>query len=129
MKKTFTTAQILNVTTGLLITKMDDIYEILNFLTQDELYTHQIPRALTICTPSLREQLPEFYSTKMMLAEKHLRETLTRVPKEDVVGIIETFIEKTEQFLGTKTVTIEPIKDYTPINPIVEMVDMMNKRG
>ena len=36
---------------------MDGIYDILNFLTGDNLYTHQLPRAMRECEPWLRAQL------------------------------------------------------------------------
>ena len=37
---------------------MDGSYEILNFLTGDSLYTHQLPRAVRQCEPWLRAQFP-----------------------------------------------------------------------
>lgn len=61
MKKKFHLGDILTVTTGKLVAPrmMEAVYEILNFLTQDNLYTHQIPRALRFCGPLLLEQLPQ----------------------------------------------------------------------
>lgn len=53
---------ILSITTGVLLTNTDppiqDIYNILNFMTRDDLYTHQLPRVSEECRPYLLEQHP-----------------------------------------------------------------------
>jgi len=36
-----------------------EVYKILNFLTNDTLYTHQLPRAARECKPYLLRQYPE----------------------------------------------------------------------
>ncbi len=50
-KKTFPLAQVLSITTGRLFCDMDGIYEILNFLTNDNLFTHQLPGAANEVKP------------------------------------------------------------------------------
>ena len=44
--KMFDLGAILNITTGRLFTNMDDVYEVLNYLTGDDICTHQIPRVM-----------------------------------------------------------------------------------
>ena len=58
--KTFHISDVLSVTTGRLVSSrhMGGIYDILNFLTGDSLFTHQLPRALRECAPWLRSQFP-----------------------------------------------------------------------
>ena len=58
--KSFHISDVLSVTTGKLVSSrhMDGIYDILNFLTGDSLYTHQLPRAMRECEPWLRSQFP-----------------------------------------------------------------------
>lgn len=51
--KEFHLGDILSVTTGVLVSSMDGIYNVLNHMTQDELYTHQ----LLIACPIMREEL------------------------------------------------------------------------
>jgi hypothetical protein len=53
----------MSVTTGLLVSSrhMEGVYEILNFLTGDKLFTHQLPRAMTECEPWLRSQYPQLF--------------------------------------------------------------------
>jgi hypothetical protein len=58
--KTFHISDVLSITTGRLVSSrhIDGIYDILNFLTGDNLYTHQLPRAMRECKPWLRSQFP-----------------------------------------------------------------------
>ena len=59
--KKFHLSDILSVTTGRLVSTrhMDGIYDILNFMTGDNLFTHQLPRASKECEPYLLKQFPE----------------------------------------------------------------------
>ncbi|KHE73167.1 hypothetical protein [Halobacillus sp. BBL2006] len=61
MKK-FHISDILTIQTGkmLSIRNMEGVYDILNYMTEDSLHTHQIPRALDECQPYIKEQFPEF---------------------------------------------------------------------
>ena len=62
--KRFHLANVLSVTTGFLFPEpgteypIDGVYNILNFMTRDDLYTHALPRAAEECRPLLFEQLP-----------------------------------------------------------------------
>lgn len=51
--KSFLLGDILTVSTGVLLTSMDSVYYILNHMTQDDLFTHQ----LIIASPIMREEL------------------------------------------------------------------------
>lgn len=61
--KTFHISDLLSITTGRLVSSrhMDGVYEILNFLTGDNLFTHQLPRACEECSPWLRTQFPQLF--------------------------------------------------------------------
>lgn len=56
----FHIGDILSVTTGKLVSRrhIEGVYDILNFMTGDTLYTHQLPRAADECRPFLIEQHP-----------------------------------------------------------------------
>jgi hypothetical protein len=62
--KTFHISDVLSVTTGRLVSTrhMGGIYEILNWMTGDELFTHQLPRAMRQCVPLLLKSFPELSS-------------------------------------------------------------------
>ena len=42
----FDLGAILNITTGRLLTSMKDVYRVLNYLTGDKIFTHQIPSVI-----------------------------------------------------------------------------------
>jgi hypothetical protein len=57
----FPLADILSMTTGRLLSRrhMDGIYEIADWMTGDNLMTHQLPRAADVCGPALLDQHPQ----------------------------------------------------------------------
>lgn len=65
--RTFHIGDILTITTGRLVSPrhVDGIYDILNFMTGDSLFTHQLPRGMDECAPSLREQFPDLAAIVM----------------------------------------------------------------
>ncbi len=60
-QKLFQLGDILSITTEKLVSKrrMDGVYDILNFMTRDNLFTHQLGRACNECKPSLLAQHPQ----------------------------------------------------------------------
>ncbi len=60
-KRDFHIGDILSITTGALVSlrHMDGIYDILNFMTCDNLFTHQLGRATEQCKPHLLQQHPQ----------------------------------------------------------------------
>lgn len=56
--KTFDLADILSVTTGVLLSPVGGVYSILNWMTGDDLMTHQLPLAADAMTPELLLQHP-----------------------------------------------------------------------
>ena len=61
MKRDFHIGDILSVTTGLLMSprRIGGVYDILNYMTRDNLFTHQLPRACDECRPFLLKQYPD----------------------------------------------------------------------
>jgi hypothetical protein len=55
----FTLGQVLSITTGKLLCEIGGVYAILNHMTGDNLYTHQLPRASRECAPHLLKQFPQ----------------------------------------------------------------------
>jgi len=56
----FHLGDILSITTGRLVSPrhVDGVYDLLNFMTGDNLYTHQLPRASDECKPYLLMEMP-----------------------------------------------------------------------
>lgn len=59
--RTFTLADILTMTTGRLMSArgIEAVYDLANWMTGDNLMTHQLPRAADICGPALLTQHPQ----------------------------------------------------------------------
>ncbi|MFA4941656.1 MAG: hypothetical protein WC582_03630 [Patescibacteria group bacterium] len=59
--KKFHLGDILSITTGKLVSPkgMDGIYDILNYMSGDTLFTHQLPRVSEECKPKILEQHPQ----------------------------------------------------------------------
>lgn len=59
--KEFSLGDVLSITTGRLLSerRIDGVYDILNWMTGDNLFTHQLPRASESCAPWLIEQYPQ----------------------------------------------------------------------
>jgi hypothetical protein len=49
----FTLGEVLSIATTKLLTPFEGVYRILNWMTDDSLYTHQLPRACDECKPWL----------------------------------------------------------------------------
>ena len=58
MEKKFDIGTILSITHANLLTDIGNVYEILNWLLDDNLYTHQLPRACRFVTPFILAQHP-----------------------------------------------------------------------
>lgn len=60
-RRSFHIGDVLSITTGRLLSlrHMEGVYDILNFMTGDNLFTHQLPRASDECRPYLLRQHPE----------------------------------------------------------------------
>lgn len=64
MTKSYHISDVLSVMTGNLLSTrkprpMDAFYDVLSYMTDDEVYTHQLPRVCDECAPFLKEHFPE----------------------------------------------------------------------
>lgn len=114
--KEFHISDILTVTTGILVSTrhMDGVYDILNYMTGDNLFTHQIPRANTICKPYLLEQHPQLIEfTGEDVNEHNWKE----------------WIADAERKLGEKLPVYQiPESDYQQRDPIDELIKMTSDK-
>jgi hypothetical protein len=111
VSRSFALGDVLTITTERLVSRdhMDGVYRILNFMTGDDLFTHQLPRASRECRPALLAQHPE-------LAE-------VEVPDEFRDGEhVYAWLTEQEQRFGD-SLDIEPLgaDDHTVIDPIAEI--------
>ncbi len=65
LKRSFSFLQVLTITSGKFLSSMDEIYDILGYLTGDTLYTHQLPMARDAVTAFIRDKYPVFKDERM----------------------------------------------------------------
>jgi hypothetical protein len=110
MTRKFHLGDILSVTTGRLLSPrhMDGIYEILNWLTGDSLFTHQLPRASRECEEPLLAQHPDLAGIE--------------VPELDgEAEVVAWLAVQVERYGETREVAPLAASDHTHINPIAEL--------
>ena len=73
--KQFDLGAILNITTGKLLTSMDDVYEILNYLTENNVFTHEIPKVMDRAKLYILSKYPELKDVDMNISINNLEET------------------------------------------------------
>lgn len=109
--KTFHIGDVLSAATGRLVSPrhVDGVYDILNWMTGENLMTHQLPRVSREVEPFLREQFPE----------------LTAVTIPDTIDSRETcdaWLETIYPQFGERVELPKlPTEDHTDIDPIAEI--------
>ena len=109
--KTFHIGDILSVTTSRLVSPshIGGVYSILNWMTGDNLMTHQLPRVAGECAPSLRDQFPDLAA-------------ITLLPDFSGKADVDRWLAKQVAVYGeTREVAPLAAGDHTYIDPITEI--------
>lgn len=109
----FHIGDILSVTTGRLVAPrhVDALYDILNFMTGDNLFTHQLPRGMDECAPSLREQHPDLGAVE--------------APEfADEAAVWEWLAQQVDRFGATRQVAALSHDEHTRMDPLTELRKM-----
>lgn len=110
-KKEFPLAVVLSAVKGVLLCDIGDVYEILNYLTGDSVFTHQLPRVGRECAPYVFGLYPE-------LAEIDVSVVNPENWREWLAATVEKY---------GSTRTLEPMADgaHEYRNPITELAEMV----
>lgn len=94
--KMFSIGDILCITTGRLVSSrgIEGIYDILGFMMDETLWTHQLPDASKICKPLLLEQFPWLDSPEVDFAVGELAEMLERTEDKDTQNLVDGWVAK-----------------------------------
>lgn len=106
----FPLADILSVTTGRMLSRdhMAGVYRILNYLTGDDLFTHQLPRAVEACGPVLLEQLPQLVGVQP--------------PDGAAVAPLLAWLAAQEDAYGV-SLPVLPVASWDRRNPLAELLE------
>jgi len=114
--RAFHLGDILTITTGRLVSPrhMEGVYDILNWMTGDNLFTHQLPRAIGECERPLLAQHPD-------LAAVVVPEEFGDGTEEGVKRAVDEWLAKQVAAYG-ETREVAPLRpeDHTRIHPLDE---------
>jgi len=114
MKREFFTLTVLSISHDKLLTDIGNVYTILNWMLDENLYTHQLPRAMRFCRPFLRAQLPQ------------LEEWDIYDPQVNPENVRE-FQDKARKMFGKKLIVEKPPQSvWTEKNPLDELAEMVD---
>ena len=127
--KQFHLGDVLSIATNRLVSPrhIDGVYDILNFMTGDNLFTHQLPRASDECKPYLVEQFPHLATAEMDSAIAELDDVLkVKSGKAEAKKIVADWLAKQVSKYG-EMFAVKPIPTdaHEVKNPIAEAVEMM----
>ncbi len=108
----FHIGDILSITTGRLVSPshIDGVYKILNYMTEDNLFTHQLPRASKECEPFLLDEFPQLANVNA-----------SKVTPDN----LEEWLQKqVDEFGEMFEVTPIPKRWHKKKNPITELQEM-----
>lgn len=117
MKKSFSIGTILSITHQSLLTEMGEVYAILNFMLDENLFTHSLPRAGKVCAPILLSQHPQLSKW-----DEFSKDVDTNNWQEKLALAKSMFGESLE-------VEKAPDGAYIGKNPIEELADILNKKS
>lgn len=117
MKKTFTIGTVLSITHHALLTEIGNVYEILNFMLDENLYTHSLPRAGKACAPVLLSQHPQLSKWDELSKDVDTRNWKGKLALAQ------------EMFGETLEVEKAPTGVYLHKNPIEDLADILNKKS
>lgn len=124
--KQFPLADILSITTGRLCCDMGKIYEILNFVTGDNLYTHVLGRASKFAAPFILEEHPALKLCGTDLCMNKLTEFIERSSPD--IGV-KAWLGWIKKVLGVEdSYEIQCHEDaWMSLNPISELIGMVGE--
>jgi len=116
-EKEFDLGTVLSITTGRLFTDLDNVYSALNYLTGDNIYTHQIARVVKVAGPYVLSKYPQLEGVGSDLVVNS---------EEDVI----TFLKEQKKIYGNKFALTPMTKEdgYSYVDPIEEIVQIKSKK-
>lgn len=121
----FPIGKILNFADGRLLTSIEDVYEFANYMTGDNLFTHQLPRAFREVDPVLKKQLPWLASPEFAKDQEILTRSLDGAP--DKRAVINDWLKDMAGSYGAEHEVV-PLAEWMKQDPISELIQMRESR-
>lgn len=118
----FDLGDILSITDGALVSPrhIHGVYDILNWMTGDELFTHQLPRAGDACREPLLEQHPQLRAVKSDFSAINDR---TKTTRDEAEAVVAAWLAEQKAIYGD-TLPVTPLASWHHIEPVQELVEM-----
>lgn len=115
--KEFHIGDVLTITTGIMVSPegIGGVYQILDWMTGDQLFTHQLPRASRLCEPILKDLYPEIATVEIP--------NTSAVPESLIPEFWIDWLSKQAKRFGEK-IRVPKLTTYTPIDPLEELISM-----
>lgn len=110
----FSIGAVLSITTGKLLSSMDDVYKILDFMTGDSNFTNQLGRAAEECRPWLSRRHPELDGIDV-----------SDITADNYKQRLAVLAEKYGESFDIKPI---PRDEHTHIDPVEELETMVGKK-
>lgn len=119
--KQFHIGDIISITSGIMVSprKIEGVYDILGWMTGEQLFTHQLIRASGQCEPVLKELYPAIAAIKMP--------NFDHLPENDRRNAWITWLGQQVDLFG-ETLPVPKLTVHTPVDPIQELVDMTSEQ-
>ena len=111
--KEFPTSAVLSVVTGRLLCDIGGVYEVLNWMTGESLFTHQLPRVGREAEPVILAAHPELQPT---IAEAE------QVTPENYKGWLATWEDRYGATISVPLLTISQHERIDPVSELAEKV-------
>ena len=126
----FHISDVLTVTTGRMLSTrgIDGVYDILNFMTHDNLFTHQLPRAMDECRPYLLRQYPALNDIDMREIDALTTQSIAATTLKD---LLDKWVEEQSQRLDIPIMlNVEqiPSNAHEIKGPIEEFIEMRGRK-
>lgn len=108
---------------------VNGVYKILNYMTGDDLFTHQLPRAGRICKPELLRQHPQLDTIEVDFQIARLGEMLeSESGKSDPANLVAGWLFNMTLEYG-EMLDVQPLRpsDYEQVDAMEELESMVGK--
>lgn len=131
MSRKFHLGDVLSITHDRLVSpsRMDGVCSILNYMTGDNLFTHQLPRAAKQCKPELLRQHPRLSTPEVDFQIAKLAEMLqSESGKSDAANLVAGWLLTMTLEYG-ETLEVQPLRpaDYESKNAAEELEALVGR--